>query len=634
MLPGFLPAQSSFFTAHDPNAVNLSQADEARYQALLGNSFTSDVTIVSTPDLRDWQEDGRLVFLLPGSSDTLIAEADLVDENDHVGFRWSGKLINAPGYVNFDIREGVTGGYLMVGPDFYELIPVNTNYQFLVQRAKGVGEGCGDTIVPPSDITPSPPDQCDYEPDYDDCPALITVLVIVTPEAEAELADTWHGLDLFVRFGEAMTNQAFYNSDIPNKEIRVKYILKSGFEFHPNQDQDEDLDYLATWSDTVREDHKADLVVLLTGEVYDDAGGVATVVGAPDFDMAFAIVEAQWYISLGAFSHEVGHLFGCRHNWPLNLGNDPEEVCAHGFRHLDVVEPPFGDYLIYSWRTLMGVPVFWEQVILEIDEEEHLYDWFESWILHYSNPEVAYQGDPTGKASGWIADNAQQIRNTGCAVADFYPAQELAVFATYSPDDCNETRTFNALILPPESGLPGVAPYTVTWQWNTTGVFNHPNQGTQSLGTGASITVTDPACPRYYVKCTVESDDQVTVSRILKVDLGAPECCEETYPGGGGGHGRPGYDGGNFPVKNKHGRVYPNPLAGRTLYVEQGDEPARAFELFDQFGRTLSAGSIPIAKTPVGVIGLPETLPAGACYLRLRTESGVVETHKVFIIKS
>lgn len=619
---------------HAHNAVSLSQADEARYQALLANSFTSDLTIVSTPDLRDWQEDGRLIFLLPGSSDTLIAEADLVDENDHVGFRWSGKLLNAPGYVNFDIREGLTGGYFLIGPNFYELIPADTNYQFLVQRAKGVEGLCDREFNPPSDLTFDPPDQCDYEPDYNDCPALITVLVIVTPEAEAQLVDSWGGLDLFIRFGEAMTNQAFYNSDIPNKEIRVQYVLRSGFEFDQDHDPDVDLGHFASWSASDREDYSADLVVLLAGEVYDDIGGVATLIGAPDIDRAFAIVEAEWYLSLGAFSHEIGHLFGCRHNWPANLGNDPEEICAHGFRHLDLVLPPLGDYIAYSWRTMMGVPVLLDELFIQYAEnEEELFEWHESWILHYSNPEVLYHGDPTGKDAGWIADNAQQIRNTGCAVADFYPAQELAVFAAYSPDGCNETRTFTADVIPPESGLPGVAPYTITWYWNSTGVFNYPNQGTQSLGTGASITVTDPNCPRYYVKCAVLSADYVEVSRVLKVDLGSPDCCEETYPGGGGGHGRPG-QGGDVTTENKPGRVYPNPLVGGTLYVEQGNKPARAFELFDQYGRTLSAGDIPIGKTPAGVIRLPELLPAGPYYLRLRTGNGTVETHKVFIIKS
>ncbi|MCC6461573.1 MAG: T9SS type A sorting domain-containing protein, partial [Saprospiraceae bacterium] len=623
-----LPDQSSFFTEYSPNQIQFDSSSWAQYQALLDTTYSKSVKIVSVDDLRSTQSSGILVFQLPGSTDTLVAEANSVDENERVQFSWWGQLQNYQGYVYFNISDGLTSGYITKGKEFYEILPFDSLHQFFVQRNRAIGlEGCGiapDTNPPPDSTGPDP-NQCDYDPDYNTCPALISVLVIADEGGQQFTQNIWGGLGFMVRLGEAMTNQAFYNSDIPNKEVRVSYILKNGFSFNPNFNFLLDLEELRTWSSAERAAHKADIVVLLTGEHYPTAGGIATLDGAPAPDKAFAIIEADDFISQAAFPHELGHLFGCRHNWSVNLGNDNTEVCAHAFRHYTLGPPPHEWELptASSWRTIVGVPIP-DETYIEIGED--VYQWNEEgFIMHYSNPAVKYYGTPTGRSTGYIANNAQQIRNTGCSVAEHFPSQELAAFIRYSPTGCSPNKTFSVDIIEPETGLPGVPPYTVEWYWNRSGIFDYPDPSTALLGTGASISLTaHPACPQYWVKCIVRSSDWVTVSRIIKVNLGRDCECEVDAP----------------PIPDDRGQalleknimeVYPNPTADGRINVRlSGYTGPVRFELFDIHGRVVFSGAGSIEAGMPLPLGLP-TLPAGVYALRLLEAADIPFSHTIVL---
>lgn len=194
----------------------------------------------------------------------------------------------------------------------------------------------------------------------------------------------------------------------------------------------------------------------------------------------------------------------------------------------------------------------------------------------------------------------------GCAVADYFPAQELTVFPGVTPKGCSETKTFTANIISPETGLPGVAPYTVNWYWNTSGIFNSTPQ---LLGVGASITVTNPACPRYYVKCEVISDDHVVASRIIKVDLGPVErcCTEEGEPGGGD-------TGGGHKVKSKS-TLWPNPVIDGILHLglKPQIEPCN-YVITDAYGTMVTLGMLSDSDS----IALPATCPSGVYYLQIQ----------------
>ena len=632
MLPDLLFSQ--FFTAYQPNQIQWPSGGLARYQALQDPSLSKSVQIVSTLDVRNAQSNGFLAFQLPGSTDVLQAEASIITDDPTTGFIWSEKLTNAPGgYVTFIYRDGKTAGFIQVGKDFYEISPINNSFQFLVKRnndyaASGV---CGASSSP-QEPPPPGPDACDYEPDYNTCPALITVLLILTPEAKLMVENMYGSVDLFALLGQSSVNSAFWNSDIPNKEIRVKWVVKSGFPFSDPNSIKLDNEALPAFSEPERSDNNADLVVFVPHVTYDHGAGYANLPDVPDPTQAFSIVLPKYFLSLFVFAHELGHTFGCHHNWYFDIGDDDAKICAHGKRSLPIntINPPYLQE-IDSWRTVMGDPLPFPSgtvYVYEIGGIEYLIQIDSDYpILHYSNPSVTYSGEATGRAEGKIADNADHIRKVGCDIDGYDGANELAVNISTSP--CSIPITLTANITQPDPGLPGVAPYTVYWFWNTSGIFG---TGTppQVLGIGATLNLTGhPACPVFWVKCVVVSSDNVVISRIQKVTINPCQCLMEERPGRS-------TDTDLIQLPTHSSSLFPNPVSQGILFVQNeklqtGD--AVTYRIVDVWGRTVLSGDS--KRLDENQLGLPvEGLVDGFYFLNLLLPNSTQEIHKFIIAKA
>ncbi len=76
---------------------------------------------------------------------------------------------------------------------------------------------------------------------------------------------------------------------------------------------------------SLRNQYEADICVLLVNSL--DENGIVASIGA-NFNNAFCIVKADATVSNYSFPHELGHLFGCRHD--SDTGVEPYEY-AHGF---------------------------------------------------------------------------------------------------------------------------------------------------------------------------------------------------------------------------------------------------------------------------------------------------------------
>jgi hypothetical protein len=610
--------------------VQLTTDQNARFIALKDSSISKSVKIVSIADIRANQPNDTINFILPGISDTLSAEASLITDDSTSGFQWSGKLLNIPGYLSILYHNGLTAGFIQVQGGFYEFMPVDTNYQFLVKRNNNAIKNCGMPAesLPPPDSTG--PFKCIYPTGnnpYNTCPALVSVLLVITAEAKTWILDNYGSIEAYAKTGEALVNLAFYNSDIPNKEIRVEWIERLDITLSddpPNIDLDRSIvdDILA--SD--RQQHKADIAVLLTNQDYGVAGAVTGF--GPSSASAFAIVEVPYFISQFTFAHELGHLFGCRHNWPVDTGNDNEEVCAHAKRWIPTPLPLVYDQFYDvsgSWSTLVGIPTLID-IYYPIDDGTGIYYvkfLTDERILHYSNPNVYYNSEPTGRDDGYIADNARFIRNEACTVANFFPTRELALLILYDySTPCLVSKTFSAHIVPSESGIPGQPPFNTKWYWNTTGIFGENDQS-DYLGQGDEITLSSyPACPVFWLKCIVTSSDGITVSRVRKVVIGTESCCSEqeerstvtNLPAGG------------------NDKIFPNPITDGTINIEfdTWKNLYVNYMISDVYGRVLSANSRFI--TVDGNLNLNvEHFDAGAYLLHVKTASGQLKNF-IFII--
>ncbi len=435
MIPGVLSAQ--FITEFQPGQIQWPTGGYSRFLTLQSSDLCSNVKVVSVQDVRTAQSDGVLTFQLPGTSTSITAEANLISEDETGAFIWSGKLTTspAPGYVSFVIKDGQTAGFIQVGPDFYEVTPIDSTYQFLLKRNNeyNASHRCANSLDSLSEnSSPSGEDKCDYFPDYNTCPALITVLLILTPEAEEFVKNLYGSVDLYALLGQSTVNTALWNSDVPNKEIRVKWIVKSGFNFSTESPPDnftDDLQTLITFSAQERSSYNADHVVLIPPNSYG-LGGIANLPDLPNSSRAYSIVKPDIFISKFVLAHELGHNWGMRHNWdfPADIGNDDTKVCAHGKRWLPINTLPPIDWFqqIPSWRTILA-----QQADLELNYEfningntivvQIISDYP---ILHYSNPSVFYNGESTGRPTVYVADNADHFRKYGCEINDYNETNE------------------------------------------------------------------------------------------------------------------------------------------------------------------------------------------------------------------
>jgi hypothetical protein len=275
----------------------------------------------------------------------------------------------------------------------------------------------------------------------------------------------------------------------------------------------------------------------------------------------------------------------------------------------------------------MGIPIYLNTYYQFEDASGEWYIRFleDELILHFSNPDVDYDLEPTGRDEGYIANNALYIRNEACTVDGFFPTQELAVLVVYPQGNpCLTTNSFSAYIFPPESGIPGQPPYTVLWFANTSGYFSLNDPG-EYLGQGTDLTLNDyPSCPVFWLKCVVTSSDNVTVSRIRKVSIGPAECCEEIEEKTN-----------LFEATNSSNSVlYPNPVndGSVNLSLENWGNEEVNCSISDLYGRIVSSGSI-MSNTEGRLQVDVKGLSAGAYFLRLRMPTGETQNFK-FIIQN
>ena len=623
-----------------------------RYNALAADTtHTSEIRVVQLSNPTTLFASDTMLFTLPDRSDTLSAVAVYVQNGpDTNSFVFTGRFLNQPGYFSLTRRSGDHYvGFFQVDQNFYELVPAKNDWQYLLKRslASKLAASCGMPEV--ESTSPIEPEDCTISPEmslYNTCPAVITVLLAITPEAKDWIETNYADVDAFVATGQSIMNLAFVNSDIPNKEVRMKWV-----EFTPNPasdpgvNADDDRLNLPLWLSGQRNIHKADLAVLVTNYGYQNptvSGGVRAI--GPIDTFAYAFVEAPYFNSDYIIAHEIGHLLGGRHNWTWNYGNDDTTLCSHAYRvfqvpppiiyHPDYINPANTWHSLVSIRIPIGTDIFYivsdtvgEYFIQILNNDPK--------ILHYSNPDVYYLGRPTGLQH---ANNALLLRNTACTVADFFPTQDLAVFINMDARCYNTPVTFTADIIQPESGLPGIPPYTINWDWSPNGLFL-PSQ-TQQLGTGLSISLPEhPHCPAYFIRCTVTSSDGVKTNRILRVDLyqrpySHCSCPLET--------GEPDEErtlaASDTEGTNATLRILPNPTSGtsriRLLCPSAAGNMATA-SIVDITGMpTVTSHTLRFDAHGVAELTPPAQLPAGVYYLLLRTENGTSYSAKLLISKN
>jgi peptidyl-Asp metalloendopeptidase len=459
------------FTEIGSDAIALTPDEIKVIQFYQEKPTTNSVKLVRVaPNYNDFEQ---LRFRPIGQElQRMATKSSVTIEDEDIKNSWVGNLEQTDGgghLILFDTPFG-TMGSLMYGDKTIEIIGLRDDISVYVESnndinpqndCANISESVSSTLL------------CD---ESSNCTAVVDVLAIIHIAAAyaldpnfsliAPLGSSNHDYRDRIRYRIqkeiARTNLAFANSDIQNKKLRlvgVNYI-----DLPVSNSISIDLVSITKnkLAQQFRKNAKADIVVLITDQKYIPDLGVALQFPYYSVAQAFAVVEASTIgTSFFTFSHEVGHLLGANHDGLAGVG------CAHAHR--------MGQPQNFTKGTILAGNV--------------------SRILHYSNPEVNYNGEPTGVINE--EDNARKIKNSACLVSNF---SESLTNINYSFIDgketicCNCTNKYTAVM----TAYPTVSNYTYVWEWSI-----DPNFGTftkLTTSTTNEITVGNLAKPFFYLR--------------------------------------------------------------------------------------------------------------------------------------
>ena len=335
---------------------------------------------------------GRLLLNLPGD----ISYEAVRDKQQDLGkgrFAWVGHASDDPdNTVVIGVSGDAVAGTFIHQGKLFKLEP-RANGSHVLSEVKNTEPAPEHDPIPVADKTStSPSSTASTGTAAGSDGSVIDLLVVYTPAVEALYGN--QGDDALIVLAVAEANQAYINSKMATRlnlvgVYRTNYI-ESG-------DMLTDLTRLRTTNDGfmdevhgVRNFYGADLVSLIEAE--GGACGIAYLMNnlSPSFaSHAFSVVHHSCATGYYSFAHEIGHNQGAAHDL-ANTSDVTIYPYAHGY------QDPLGRF-----RTIMAYDCPGGCTRLD----------------YFANPEVLYNGSPTGEAA-YSAD-ARAIDQTAPTVAAF-----------------------------------------------------------------------------------------------------------------------------------------------------------------------------------------------------------------------
>ena len=465
----------------------------------------ADVEYVHMRSVAEAQQDGLLSFKVPGKNRKLRARAVDIRAESTQDYEWNGEFDDFYGFMNVVSVKGQIRAHVSYDGDEYDIYPLEDGVHAvakLLPPDSTFQGGCGmDAILA------SPADSSDYqyEHEHDEqgrigaessrevgcLQNVVRVLVLHTarartvgnPQAEAQLQ-----INNF--------NQAEVNSQAAGTLGRLELAGVAPFELTGGETQfnvEDDLEELIANGQALRRQFNADLVVLFTegnyqignAQILGIAGNFRNVGGVRFLELiderSFAIVDIQEAGNNLTFVHEVGHMFGMRHQTcaeffnPLLPACDDRGTFEHGYN--------------FRKRRWPKSDILYHTIMHQTRDGSRQ-------LLHFSNPDVGYSGG----ATGWpgIADNTRQLEVAAPTVVNYEAGGNLTA-SIIGPSSVNLYTRYTW-----EASYSCGNNYTFQWETSEDG-FNYYSAGTSET---MSRSVYNSSTSQVYLRVRVTANGQ------------------------------------------------------------------------------------------------------------------------------
>lgn len=360
------------------------------------DSIVKRVRLVQmAPDALDARPGRRLLGLTLNLFDdlTLTARPTALEQSD-IGLHLMGQIDERPHgtFALSIIGDEIVGDIVLSAEDeVYRLRPTGDGLIRVEQLDLRAILPCGQRSLPPDPAPATPPvdvSESDNPAALGVAPPVVDVMVVYTPSARTYWGGTAATLAT-IRTWVLSTNQYYVNSNV-NARIRLVYLGEVAYT--ESGSSSSDLSFLTNFDDTIDEvhalrgQHGADMVVMLTNVT--DVCGIGWLFNGSS-ERAFSITSVRC-LSL-TFAHELGHNFGCCHDRD-NAGGGCYNSQSFGYRYTGQSGTLWRTIMAYAPGTRIG---------------------------YFSNPNVSYDGAPTGTNSEY---NARTIGLTAPTVRAYRTA--------------------------------------------------------------------------------------------------------------------------------------------------------------------------------------------------------------------
>jgi hypothetical protein len=447
-------AQDAYFLASTLTETQLNSEQTTILTKLKNQNIYKNFHFITTQSLTKCTRQGWLTIDLPFlPAHPLSLKADQVEYSDDQNFIWNGNYFSAndtlnvyTGSLNLLSDRGIIIGHLQLDEYSFEIYDLTGGLIVFCETDMSLfneRECASQTYSTNVFLKTSGTDPCEQ--------IKTKVLVLYTPASANNEPNITGKANLAI----SQINSIWSKSQI-NNTLSVVAIKPISFYETGNPVDDVNILSLNSTAQALRNQYKAEIVVLLTSPSYGDINGIVKAIGGASNDAYCLVSIATATNGRYTFAHEVNHLFGAHHD------NDPDPGNAHGhiFKTGDFLPAIFGK----NRYTLMAV--------MPKDKSR---------LENVSNPNVSYYNKPTGTSG---RNNAEKVNNMVYHVASFYMEQPLPLIAKMSltsPASCDvfgyATATSNC----------GQAPYTYEWYMSDNGINWYLYGNTQSITTVTPI---------------------------------------------------------------------------------------------------------------------------------------------------